>query len=782
MLRRMGSAGGAARVLRQLGLWASVVLIAAISALSYYNIRDLLRAQDDVERTLTILREIERLVSIAKDAEIGQRGFLITGDDVYLARYRSAVQALPSAVARLRDLMSDSPEQMRRMVNVDELQRTGMRLLALNIEARRSGGAGAIDTGRLAQGKSILDGLRAEAGRIADDESKLLRERDEAASRRATYTVVALGLGALVSVGLIVFIFLRLEREAMRRRRAEAGLRDANAGLETRIAARTQDLQREVAERRDTEELMRAIVEEAPFAVIGLAPDRKVMLWNGAAERIFGYAAGEVIGKPYPLVPPGGEAEFDDIIRRTSAGERLNAYAVQRRHKSGRLVEITFGGAPLYHQDGTLRGMVFLLQDVTGIRSTERQLRQAQRMEAVGQLTGGIAHDFNNILSVVVGNLDLLADRLPERGKERDLADASLKGALRGAELVQRLLAFARRQPLAPRPIDLNERLPGLTALLQRVLGEAIQVKTSPGSGLWPAVADPAMMEDALLNLAINARDAMPAGGTLTIETGNATLDGAYAAANPEVAPGDYVMIAVSDTGCGMPPEVIERAFEPFFTTKDVGKGSGLGLSMVYGFVKQSAGHVKIYSEVGHGTSIKLYLPRAAAAAEAARIESAQPEPPLPRGSGRIRVVEDHPGVRDAAARMLVELGYRVQTVASGPAALSWLDKGEPVDLLFTDIVMPEGMNGRELAAEAQRRRPGLRCLFTTGYAEAAVQNGHGLGIDAHLIGKPYRKAELARMLRRSIEGRGNGQSNGNGDGIEGSGIVLGTARNRGES
>jgi nitrogen-specific signal transduction histidine kinase len=403
------------------------------------------------------------------------------------------------------------------------------------------------------------------------------------------------------------------------------------------------------------------------------------------------------------------------------------------------------------------------MEDMTDRRVLERQLRQAQRMEAVGQLTGGIAHDFNNILSIVIGNLDLLDEVLADRPSARRLAEAAMRGAARGADLVQRLLAFSRRQPLSPRAIDLGERLPSMASLLRRALGEHIAVETRPGTGLWPALADAAQLEDAILNLAINARDAMPKGGVLTIETANVSLDERYAATNADVTPGDYVMLAVSDTGTGMPPEVIEKVFEPFFTTKEIGKGSGLGLSMVYGFVKQLGGHVKIYSELGHGTSVKLYLPRAGADVEAAVAEDAAVADALPRGTERVLLVEDNPGVREAALETLGQLGYRVHAEDNGPAALAWLDRGEPVDLLFTDIVMPEGMNGRDLAKQALRRRPGLKVLFTTGYAEAAMQNGHKLEREALLIGKPYRKAELARMLRRAIDGNGNGNGNGNG-------------------
>jgi PAS domain S-box-containing protein len=560
----------------------------------------------------------------------------------------------------------------------------------------------------------------------------LVNARSEAEEQRfAGYALIALAIGGAVSIGFIVFVFYRAQHEADRRRAAE--------------------LAGEVEERRQADELLRAIIDEAPFACVALDPDRRILLWSRAAERIFGYTAAEAVGRSYDelLVPAEEREQRDRVWRTLPGGASLNRVETRRLHKSGRAVEVLVSGRRLLSRDGAFQGVIGIIEDVSEQRSVERQLRRAQRMEAVGHLTGGLAHDFNNILSVVVGNLDLLIERLAPDHRERAFADAAMKGAMRGAELVQRLLAFARRQPLSPRPIDLNERLPGLVALLHRALGESIKIRTVPGADLWPAFADPAQFEDALLNLAINARDAMPRGGTLTIETGNARLDEAYVAANPEAAQGDYVMVAVSDTGTGMAPEVAERAFEPFFTTKETGKGSGLGLSMVYGFVKQLHGHVKIYSELGHGTSIKIYLPRSDMAAEPAVPEAAPAD--LPRGSERVLLVEDNPSVREAAEKSLAELGYRVHAMSDAAAAMAWLERGEAVDLLFTDLVMPGGMSGRDLAAAAVARRPGLKVLLTTGYAEAAVQNGGSHGLRAHFIGKPYRRADLARMLRKAL-------------------------------
>jgi PAS domain S-box-containing protein len=490
------------------------------------------------------------------------------------------------------------------------------------------------------------------------------------------------------------------------------------------------------------------VIEESPFAIIGLAGDRTVMIWNRAAERIFGYSADETLNRAYPLVPPEGQAEFDQIFQRSAAGERLRNVPVRRRRKDGALVDIVFSGAPLYDSDHRLRGIVFVLEDVTARKALEQQLRQAQKMEAIGQLTGGIAHDFNNLLGVIIGSLDLLREHEADK-ESAELAQEALTGALRGAELTRRMLAFARRQPLQPKIVDLNETLPGITEMLRRTLGEDIIINTSPAGDLWPALADPSQVEDAILNLAVNARDAMPRGGRLVIETANARLDEIYAAQNSELAPGDYVMLSVTDSGTGMPAEVIERAFEPFFTTKEAGRGTGLGLSMVYGFIKQSGGHVKIYSEPGHGTTVKLYLPKAADGTTAPAISHGPVEQPA--GNEMVLVVEDDAKLRSVALKLLRDLGYRVREADGAGSALAVLAESDDIDVLFTDVVMPNG-TGYDLARKARERHPQLKVLFTSGYSEHFIKNGDAAEFGAHLITKPYRKQELAVKLRSVLE------------------------------
>jgi len=374
-------------------------------------------------------------------------------------------------------------------------------------------------------------------------------------------------------------------------------------------------------------------------------------------------------------------------------------------------------------------------------------------MEAVGQLTGGVAHDFNNLLQVIIGNLDTIQRHLPEdRVRLRRAANQAFTGARRAAALTQRLLAFARRQPLDPKPVNVNGLVMGLSDMIHRTLGETVAVETVLAAGLWQVEADANELEAAILNLAVNARDAMPEGGQLTLETSNAHIDVAYAATLPEVMPGQYVLVCVSDTGVGMDAATAAKVFEPFFTTKPVGQGTGLGLSQVYGFVKQSGGHVKIYSEVGQGTSVKIYLPRLANAAEP---EETMPDEFAPEGGNEetILVLEDDDDVRAYSVEILRELGYRVVEAHDGSSALRLLERQTRVDLLFTDVVLPGGMTGAQVAIQARELRPGLKVLFTTGYARNAIIHHGRLDKGVQLITKPFSAADMAAKVRDVLDG-----------------------------
>lgn len=391
-----------------------------------------------------------------------------------------------------------------------------------------------------------------------------------------------------------------------------------------------------------------------------------------------------------------------------------------------------------------------LREEIAGHRRTEAQLVQAQKMEAIGNLTGGMAHDFNNILGVVIGNLDLLRERCTRDPETEELAGEAMQAALRGADLNRRLLAFARRQPLLPARVDLNALVEGIVTLLRRVLGEQVAIVLDLKAETWPVVVDATQLESAVTNLATNARDAMPKGGKLTIATGNRHLDADYAAQHPEVTAGDYALIEVSDNGAGMPREVINRIFEPFFTTKEQGKGTGLGLSMVFGFIKQSGGHITVYSEPGIGTTFRLYLPRAGAGSQAP--EAAAVVAPRSGRGERVLVVEDNLGLRRVAVRQLRELGYETVEAESTAAAVAALEDGG-ADLVFSDVVLPGGADGFDLAAEIGRRWPEIPVLLTSGFTGGKLERSlGGLAPTVRFLGKPYRKTELAAALQAVLE------------------------------
>jgi PAS domain S-box-containing protein len=387
------------------------------------------------------------------------------------------------------------------------------------------------------------------------------------------------------------------------------------------------------------------------------------------------------------------------------------------------------------------------------LKLNEEALRQSQKMEVVGQLTGGVAHDFNNLLQIITGNLDVVRRTVTtEPPRLKRAVESALTAARRAASLTQRLLAFSRRQPLNPKPTDVNVLISGMADLLHRTLGEAIEVLTVQGPGLWRVEVDPVELESAILNLALNARDAMPQGGRLTIETANADVDQDCSAPHAEVLPGSYATISVSDTGVGMAPNVTARAFEPFFTTKPVGEGTGLGLSQVYGFVKQSGGHVKIYSELGQGTSVRIYLPRLSKTVPT-EVPEAERLSPEAAAAETILVVEDNDDVRAYSVEILRELGYRVIEAHDGPSALRLLARQFKVDLLFTDVVLPGGMTGAQVAAQARGIKPDLKVLFTTGYARNAIVHHGRLDAGVQLITKPFSMSDLAIRVRDVIDG-----------------------------
>jgi PAS domain S-box-containing protein len=527
----------------------------------------------------------------------------------------------------------------------------------------------------------------------------------------------------------------------------------------------------------ESEERLRAITNSIDQMIWSTRPDGFHDYYNERWYEFTGVPHGSTDGEAWNGMfhPEDQQRAFTVWNHCLASGEPYHI-EYRLRHRSGRYRWVLGRAQPVRDRDGRIVrwfGTCTDIQEIVDAREVlarsheelerevgertrklmqaEEQLRQAQKMEAVGQLTGGIAHDFNNMLAVIISGLNLLKRRL-ERG-DTDVAkyiDGAMEGAGRAAALTQRLLAFARQQPLAPEPIDANRMVSRMTELLSRTLGEDIRIESVLGAGLWKAKADPNQLESAILNLAVNARDAMPAGGRLTIETANAHVDEHYAN-EFSISPGQYVLISVTDTGTGMTPEVIAKAFDPFFTTKAVGKGTGLGLSQVFGFVRQSGGHVKIYSEVGVGTTLKVYVPRYFGTNEVASQSAVSNLIPIGRHDEVILVVEDEPRVRAFSVDALSELGYTVLSAAGAIEALQLIESDRKITLLFTDIVMPE-MTGRQLADAALVHRPTLKVLFTTGYSRNAVVHNGVLDPGTHFLAKPFGIQQLAQKIRSVLD------------------------------
>jgi PAS domain S-box-containing protein len=543
------------------------------------------------------------------------------------------------------------------------------------------------------------------------------------------------------------------------------------------------------------------LYENAPCGYLSAQPDGRICKVNGTFARWLGHEPEALIGRRFQdLLNIAGKIYYDthfapllrmqgffnevalDFVAADGTRVPVLVNAQERRDENGGLlfIRITVFNATdrrRYEREllAARREALAANEELAALNAhleervateveqrikAEDALRQAQKMEAIGQLTGGVAHDFNNLLTVVMGGLDTIDRQLaklpesPETARIDRARDLAQQGAQRAATLTARLLAFSRRQPLDPKPVDANRLVADLVTILKRTLGEPVALEVVEAVGLWQTQADPNELENVLLNLAVNARDAMPNGGKLTIETANAFLDDAYVAVIPEPVPsGQYVLIAVSDTGTGMDQETMARVFEPFFTTKPTGKGTGLGLSQVYGFVRQSGGHVRIYSKLGQGTTVKIYLPRLHGAGETAEADATAAATPVHRGANEtILLVEDDDHVRAFAAEALRELGYGVVEATTGRAALALLDAHPEVDLVFTDVVLPEGMNGRQLADAARARRPRLKVLFTTGYARNAIVHHGRLDPDVELLAKPFSYEALAAKIRKILD------------------------------
>ena len=509
----------------------------------------------------------------------------------------------------------------------------------------------------------------------------------------------------------------------------------------------------------ESEHIARGIIDTALDAFVQVDESGRVTDWNPQAEAVFGWSRTEALGRPLVdlIVPPSLRESYNaERVRFLQTGESDilgKRFELDALRKDGRTIKVELTATALERGSGyVFNGFI---RDLTEKLAIEARLHQSEKMDAIGNLTGGIAHDFNNLLAVIVGNLDELQLLAKDNPKVAELTDMALSAALRGADLTQRLLVFARRQPLTPRPIELNALLGELAKMLSRTLGEAVQIELDLAADTWSIIADPAQLEAAILNLTANARDAMPDGGKITIATSNCSSDKAAAKQISDLAPGDYAVVEVRDNGTGMSPEVCSRIFEPFYTTKERGKGTGLGLAMVFGFVKQSNGHIGVYSEPDVGTVFRLYFPCATAEAKEVVPEIAAP-PRLGRGE-TVLVVEDNADLRKLAVRQVKSLGYHVLEAENAQIALALFER-ETVDLLFTDVVMPGGCDGVELARQILARAPETRVVLTSGFASGGTHERFGaLERSAQLLRKPYRKEQLSEALRSALDSQPRG-------------------------
>jgi signal transduction histidine kinase/FixJ family two-component response regulator len=699
-----------------------VVILLLVGGMAWDRFSAVKSARTWSDHTYEVIGAIKDLNLAVRNAETGQRGYLLTGGDDYLVPYNEALDRVGFLQGEIQRLTADNPAEQERLRVLAPLLQRKLEELAQTIELRRSVGLEAAS--RVVNtdvGRDYTKRIEAMLTAMTSDEQMLLSQRLETADRRGVLLRALVLAGAVIAVVALVWA-ARLLNIAWRR--------SSQAETEQRLLALR----------------LRTSLDSLSQGIAVFGADRGLTNWNYCFQELLELPKAMVrSGTPYVAFQEYTTRddvsllESEDQIRheRRVPGAPI---AYERIRPDGRHLEVRRSSMP----DG---GFVLTVTDMTKRAQAEGILREAQKMQAIGQLTGGIAHDFNNLLTVILGNLEFVRAKLAGEGPLQTRIERATWAAQRGATLTSQLLAFARKQPLAPAPIDLAASIPDLIPLLQRTLGEHIDIRYVGTAGLWPAMADPAQLESAVLNLALNARDAMPGGGRLTIETANKTLDAEYACQHGEVTAGDYAMLAVSDTGHGMTADVIARVFEPFFTTKPDGKGTGLGLAMVFGFIKQSGGHVKIYSEPSEGTTVRLYLPRAVGATIASRHPVDTPAH-LPRGSATILVVEDEAAVREIAVAILTDLGYRVIEAGDGEEGLRAFDaNANAIDLLLSDVVLPGALRGRDMVDRILAVRPEVKVLYMSGYTENAIVHHGRLDDGVQLISKPFKRDQLASKV-----------------------------------
>ena len=708
-----------------------------------------------VNHTGQVQKKISDLRVLLRRAESAARGYELYRTPGFRDEFRAAQASIAPALADLKRDVRDSPDQVALLEGTEplalrrmEIAATAMRLRAENDQA----GIAALNS--KAEGRGLMDTVMANLDHLSAEEERLLAERSRD-SRRTGIALLGIDVAGAVLILLLVALVIRESRRTTGELQSSLEqTQAAKAALEEAVAERTEHLVTAHDELRLSVNVLQSTFRSMAEAVLVIDAEGNVLLSNPAAERMLLHRAGMNLSNLRVLsdvfhgdgVTP---LEADELpSARVLRGEQFEELEmIVRPHSGDPPRHLMISGRPMRDGQGHVSGAVLVYHDATTSRETERQLHQSQKLDAIGKLTGGVAHDFNNMLTVISGNTETLVESLKDQPELQRTARLIDDAAERCAELIQHLLAFARRQPLEPRNVEINAAIADIAKLLRPTLGEQIQIETVLEQGPMTTHIDPSRLTNAVLNMAINARDAMPNGGKLLLETHRVVLDEAYAQANADVTPGPYIMLAVSDTGTGMSVETQQKAFEPFFTTKEVGKGSGLGLSMVYGFVKQSGGHIKIYSEKGHGTTIKLYLPPGEGTTEVAASIAPQAE----GGAETIFVVEDDNLVRNFVTAQLQSLGYKTVAASDAKSALELIATGQKFDLLFTDVVIPGGMSGRELAEKVAALRPGLKVLYTSGYTDNAIVHHGKLDDGVMLLTKPYRRNQLAEMIRKAL-------------------------------
>ncbi|UPJ53679.1 CHASE3 domain-containing protein [Bradyrhizobium sp. 200] len=733
------------RIILGIGLAILLVIGAASIGLDLKSRSDIA----SVDRALGILAKISDMRPLLRRAESAARAFAINGDQEFAREYREASDAILPALAALIEAVRDNPVEKQLIEETNALVERQVTVNGELIRRRTMGDTAAVAALVGQEDRAATAAIAANLEKTVAEERRLLfaRRAESETNGRFLLAIDLAGVALILILATVLTVSARRSRRALQD--SLSATQASNEALEAAVAERTEHLVAAHA-------VLRSTFHSMAEAVLVIDTKGEVLLSNPAAEKMLRFRPGmtvELLRSLSTVFQADGVTPLpvhDMPASRALRGETFDATEIVVRPVSGNPpVHLMISGRPLRDASGAISGAALVYHDATASRETEHKLQQSQKLDAIGKLTGGVAHDFNNMLTVITGTTETLVAGLAHEPQLQKTAELIDQAAERCSELIQHLLAFARRQPLQPRNVDINATVLDIAKLLRPTLGEQIEVNSILEQEVATAHIDASQLANSLLNMAINARDAMPNGGKLLLETRNVVLDEAYAQANPGLKPGPYVMLAVSDTGTGMPQDVLDKVFEPFFTTKEVGKGSGLGLSMVYGFVKQSGGHIRIYSEAGHGTTIKLYLPPARGQVEAAPAAA----PPLPHGNETIMVVEDDALVRNFVTTQLQSLGYRTLGAANGPAAMLMVDNGEPFDLLFTDVIMPGGMTGRQLADAVAKRRPGIKVLYTSGYTDNAIVHQGRLDPGVLLLTKPYRKSQLANMVRRALTG-----------------------------